>query len=52
MLICIGIANVTLWSGIILALLLMLVRDARRAEAQLERLEARLGSDDAADEAA
>ncbi len=46
MLVLIGIANAVLWSGVILALLLVLVRDARSAEAQLDRLEARLGNSD------
>lgn len=46
MLIGIAVANAILWSGVIVTLLLVLARDARQTEAQLNRLESRARSDD------
>ncbi len=41
-LVIIAIANAVLWGGVILWLLLVLLRDSRRLNAQIDRLERRL----------
>lgn len=42
MLVIIAIANGILWGGVILALLLILMRDSRRLSAQIVRVERKL----------
>lgn len=42
MLLIIGIANAILWSGVMLALLLVLVRNARQLEMQIDRVDQQL----------
>ncbi|HOA22801.1 MAG TPA: hypothetical protein PK801_08855 [Aggregatilineales bacterium] len=42
MLVIIAIANAILWSGVILVLLLVLARNARRLDMQIDRLEQQL----------
>ncbi|NLH08644.1 MAG: hypothetical protein GX484_13695 [Chloroflexi bacterium] len=42
MLVIIAIANAILWSGVILALLLVLARNAHRLDMQIDRMEQQL----------